>query len=284
MKLLRFGSLGLEKPGILDNEGNIRSLEGIVDDISSKQLSENTLPNLSAKTILNLPIVDSETRIGPCITNVGKFVCIGLNYKDHAEESGQPVPKEPVVFMKATSSITGPNDNIELLPGSKKTDWEVELGVVIGREAKYINKLEALNYVAGYTIINDVSEREWQLERGGNWVKGKSADSYGPIGPWLVTPDEIPDPQQLNLWLEVNGIKYQNGNTGTMIFGVAHIISYLSHCMSLQPGDVIATGTPKGVGMGMNPNIYLTDGDIVRLGIESLGIQQQTVVEYQKPI
>ena len=278
MKFLRFGSPGSEKPGLLDADGNIRDLTSVVGDISNQIVGPDSIAAIASVDISEFPIVRGNPRLGPCISGVGKFVCIGLNYSDHALESGQPIPTEPVVFMKATSSITGPNDDIRLLPGSTKTDWEVELGIVIGRDGKNIKESAALDYVAGYCIVHDVSEREWQMERGGQWVKGKSADTYGPIGPWLVTTDEIDDPQELDLWLEVNRIRYQDANTRTMIFSVSEIVSYLSHCMSLQAGDIIATGTPKGVGLGMKPPTYLKSGDIVQLGVQSLGVQKQTVV------
>jgi 2-keto-4-pentenoate hydratase/2-oxohepta-3-ene-1,7-dioic acid hydratase in catechol pathway len=278
MKFLRFGSPGSEKPGLLDADGNIRDLTSVVGDISNQIVGPDGIADIASVDISEFPIVRGNPRLGPCISGVGKFVCIGLNYTDHALESGQPIPTEPVVFMKATSSITGPNDDIRLLPGSTKTDWEVELGIVIGSDGKNIKESAALDYVAGYCIVHDVSEREWQMERGGQWVKGKSADTYGPIGPWLVTTDEIDDPQELDLWLEVNGIRYQDANTRTMIFSVSEIVSYLSQCMSLQAGDIIATGTPKGVGLGMKPPTYLKSGDVVQLGVQSLGVQKQTVV------
>ena len=278
MKFLRFGSPGSEKPGLLDADGKIRDLTSVVGDISNQIVGPDSIADIAAVDLSELPIVPGNPRLGPCISGVGKFVCIGLNYTDHALESGQPIPTEPVVFMKATSSITGPNDDIRLLPGSTKTDWEVELGIVIGRDTKNITESTALDYVAGYCIVHDVSERQWQMERGGQWVKGKSADTYGPIGPWLVTTDEIDDPQELDLWLEVNGVRYQDANTRTMIFSVSEIVSYLSQCMSLQAGDIIATGTPKGVGLGMKPPTYLKSGDVVQLGVESLGVQKQTVV------
>ena len=278
MKLLRFGSPGSEKPGLLEADGYIRDLTSVVGDISNQIVGPDSIADIASVDISEFPIVRGNPRLGPCISGVGKFVCIGLNYTDHALESGQPIPTEPVVFMKATSSITGPNDDIRLLPGSTKTDWEVELGIVIGRDGKNIKESAALDYVAGYCIVHDVSEREWQMERGGQWVKGKSADTYGPIGPWLVTTDEIDDPQELDLWLEVNGIRYQDANTRTMIFSVSEIVSYLSQCMSLQAGDIIATGTPKGVGLGMKPPTYLKSGDVVQLGVQSLGVQKQTVV------
>ncbi|MBO67250.1 MAG: 2-hydroxyhepta-2,4-diene-1,7-dioate isomerase [Acidiferrobacteraceae bacterium] len=278
MKLLRYGLQGQEKPALLDDQGVIRDLSQHVQDINPTILNPEQLHTLSEIDPIELLAVEGQPRIGPCLSGVGKFICIGLNYTDHALESGQPIPSEPVVFMKATSSIVGPNDDIVLLPGSTKTDWEVELGIVMGSDAKNITESESLDYVAGYCIVHDVSEREWQMERGGQWVKGKSADTYGPIGPWLVTGDEINNPQELDLWLEVNGIRHQDANTRTMIFSVAEIVSYLSQCMSLQAGDIIATGTPKGVGLGMKPPVYLSAGDEVRLSVEGLGTQQQNVV------
>ena len=283
MKLLRFGPRGHEKPGLLDATGTIRDLSGVVDDIAGNVLSDASLARLRELDPSKLPAVSSQThdgpRIGPCVGRVGKFVCIGLNYADHAAESGLPVPSEPVVFNKWTSAICGPNDDVEIPRGSVKTDWEVELGVVIGKAAKYIDEADALDYVAGYCVINDVSEREWQIERGGQWDKGKGFDTFGPLGPWLVTRDEVPDPQALDLWLEVDGHRYQNGNTRTMVFGVAQLVAYLSRCMSLQPGDVISTGTPPGVGLGIKPNpVYLKPGQTMRLGIAGLGEQLQRTV------
>ena len=278
MKLLRYGLQGQEKPALLDDQGVMRDLSQYVQDISPIILNPERLHALSEINPMELPAVEGQPRIGPCLSGVGKFLCIGLNYSDHALESGQPIPSEPVVFMKATSSIVGPNDDIVLLPGSTKTDWEVELGIVMGSDAKNVTESESLDYVAGYCIVHDVSEREWQMERGGQWVKGKSADTYGPIGPWLVTGDEIKNPQELDLWLEVNGVRHQDANTSTMIFSVVEIVSYLSQCMSLQAGDIIATGTPKGVGLGMKPPVYLNAGDEVRLSVEGLGTQQQNVV------
>jgi len=279
MKLLRFGPMGQEKPGLLDASGTIRDLSGIVDDIAGGTLSDASLAKLRDLDPATLPAVSGQPRIGPCVGRIGKFVCIGLNYADHAAESGLPVPTEPVVFNKWTSAICGPNDNVEIPRGSVKTDWEVELGVVIGKAAKYIDEADALDYVAGYCVINDVSEREWQIERGGQWDKGKGFDTFGPIGPWLVTRDEVPDPQALDLWLEVDGHRYQNGNTRTMVFGVAQLVAYLSRCMSLQPGDVISTGTPPGVGLGIKPNpVYLKPGQTMRLGIAGLGEQMQRTV------
>ncbi len=279
MKLLRYGPVGQEKPGLLDASNTLRDLSGVVADIHCDTLSDAALAKLRAIDPATLPAIGGQPRIGPCVGRVGKFICIGLNYADHAAESGAPIPTEPVVFGKWTSAICGPNDNVEIPRGSTKTDWEVELGVVIGKPAKYITEAEALDHVAGYCVINDVSEREWQIERGGTWDKGKGFDTFGPIGPWLVTRDEVPDPQNLTMWLDVDGKRFQNGNTKTMIFTVAQIIAYLSRCMSLQPGDVISTGTPPGVGLGIKPvPVYLKAGQTMRLGIEGLGEQQQTTV------
>lgn len=277
MKLLRYGPNGFEKPGILDENGHIRDLSAEVRDISGEILSPLSLERLKRVNVNTLPLVTGKPRIGACIGRVGKFICIGLNYSDHAAEAGMQVPSEPVIFMKATSAVCGPNDDIVIPRGSAKTDWEVELGVVIGATAKYVSKEDALAYVAGYCVINDLSERAFQLEGTGQWTKGKSADTFGPIGPWLVTADEISDPQNLDMWLEVDGRRFQNGNTRTMVFGVAHLISYLSQYMSLQPGDIISTGTPPGVGMGQRPPIYLSAGNNVQLGIEGLGTQSQRV-------
>lgn len=279
MKLLRFGPHGQEKPGLFDATGTLRDLSGIVDDIAGNVLSDASLARLREVDPATLPAVSGQPRLGPCVGRVGKFICIGLNYADHAAESGLPVPSEPVVFNKWTSAICGPNDDIEIPRSSVKTDWEVELGVVIGKPAKYIDEANALDYVAGYCIVNDVSEREWQIERGGQWDKGKGFDTFGPLGPWLVTRDEVPDPQALDLWLEMDGHRYQNGNTRTMVFGVAQLVAYLSRCMSLQPGDVISTGTPPGVGLGIKPNpVYLKPGQTMRLGIAGLGEQLQRTV------
>ena len=277
MKLLRTGAQGQERPAILHSDGTIRDLSGVVDDIAHGTLLPEGLDKLRGVNAEELPIVDESTRVGACVGQVGKFICIGLNYADHAEESGMEVPKEPVIFMKATSAICGPNDDVVLPEGAKKGDWEVELGVVIGKEAKDVSEVEALEHVAGYCVINDVSERAFQLEHGGQWVKGKSADTFGPTGPWLVTRDEVADPSNLSMWLELNGEKVQDGSTRTMVFGVAHVVSYLSRYMSLQPGDIISTGTPPGVGFGMTPPKYLKAGDEMRLGIEGLGEQHQTV-------
>ena len=280
MKLLRYGPKGREKPGILDKDGKIRDLSAHVPDIAGSVLQPDSLKKLAALDPRQLPLASGELRIGPCVGKIGKFVCIGLNYADHAAETGAPIPKEPIIFMKATSAVIGPNDEVEIPRGSVKTDWEVELGVIIGRNAKYIPENAAMDYVAGYCVVNDVSEREYQIERGGQWDKGKGCDTFGPTGPWLVTKDEVPDPQNLAMWLEVDGKRYQNGSTKTMIFNVPKLVSYLSHFMSLQPGDVISTGTPPGVGMGQKPNpIYLKAGQTMRLGIEGLGEQQQKLVQ-----
>jgi ureidoglycolate lyase len=282
MKLLRYGPKGQEKPGLLDADGKIRDLSKVVDDIAGATLTDAGLAKLRATDIATLPVVDGTPRIGPCVGRVGKFVCIGLNYADHAAESNLPVPTEPVIFGKWTSAICGPNDEVEIPRNSVKTDWEVELGVVIGKEAKYVDEASALDYVAGYCVINDVSEREWQLEHGTQWDKGKGFDTFGPIGPWLVTKDEVADPQKLDLWLEVDGHRYQNGNTKTMVFTVAQLVAYLSKVMSLQPGDVISTGTPPGVGMGVKPNaVYLKAGQTMKLGIQGLGEQTQKTVAAQ---
>ena len=281
MKLLRYGPAGAEKPGLLDADGRIRDLGGVVDDIAGATLGDAGLNALRQTDPATLPLVEGDPRIGPCVGRVGKFICIGLNYADHAAESGMELPQEPVVFFKATSAVCGPNDDTEIPRNSVKTDWEVELGVVIGTPAKYVSEAEALDHVAGYCVINDLSERDFQLHRSGQWVKGKSADTFGPIGPWLVTRDEIADPQTLAMYLEVNGHRYQDGSTRTMHFSVAKVISHLSQFMSLQPGDVISTGTPPGVGMGQNPQVYLKPGDVVELGIEGLGSQRQNVVASQ---
>ena len=279
MKLLRYGSAGKEKPGLLDQDGSIRDLSSVINDIDGETLSPRSIEQLSGIEPESLPTVAGEPRLGTCVGNISKLVCIGLNYSDHAKESGMAIPTEPIVFMKAISAISGPNDNIELIRGSKKTDWEVELGIVIGSHTKYVTEDDALDHVAGYCVVNDISERHWQLERQGNWTKGKSGDTYGPIGPWMVTRDEVSDPQALDLWLDVNGQRMQDGNTETMIFSVKTIVSYLSQCMSLQPGDVIATGTPPGVGQSMNPPVFLKAGDKVQTCVAGLGIQHQTVVE-----
>jgi ureidoglycolate lyase len=279
MKLLRYGPKGQEKPGLVDADGIVRDLSSVVDDIAGEALSDAALARLRSLDTAALPRVPDGVRLGACVGRVGKMVCIGLNYADHAAESNLPVPTEPVVFNKWTSAIVGPNDDVEIPRGSTKTDWEVELGVVIGKACKNVEAHEALDYVAGYCVVNDVSEREWQIERGGQWDKGKGFDTFGPLGPWLVTRDEVPDPQQLDLWLEVDGHRYQNGNTRTMIFSIAELVSYLSRCMSLQPGDVISTGTPPGVGLGIKPTpVYLKAGQTMRLGIAGLGEQLQRTV------
>ena len=278
MKLLRYGPPGAEKPGLIDKDGAIRDLSGVVPDIAGETLLPDAMARIQGLDPASLPTIEGEPRLGPCVGSVGKFVCIGLNYTDHAKEAGMPIPEEPVLFMKATSAIAGPDDPVAIPRGATKTDWEVELGLVIGKPAKYADEAEALSHVAGYCVINDVSEREHQLERSGQWVKGKSADGFGPIGPWLVTPDEVPDPQDLSLWLEMNGQRFQDGTTATMIFGVAHLVSYVSRFMSLQSGDVISTGTPPGVGHGRKPPVYLKPGDVMRLGIDGLGVQRQELV------
>jgi len=282
MKLLRFGEPGAERPALLDPNGEIRELTSLIPDLSGDALSPGSLAQLRQIDPETLPIVHGARRFGPCIAGVGKFICIGLNYSDHAAESGAAVPAEPIVFMKATSAIIGPNDDVVIPRGSTKTDWEVELGVVIGTTAKYVSEQDALSHVAGYCVVNDVSERAFQLEGTGQWVKGKSADTFGPIGPWLVTADEVPDPQALGLWLEVDGHRYQNGNASTMVFGVAYLISYLSRFMSLHPGDIISTGTPPGVGLGQKPPVYLRPGNVMTLGVDGLGEQRQRVLTYQE--
>ena len=276
MKYLRYGPRGAEKPGMLDQAGQLRDLSGVVSDIGGEVLTRLETLGVDPK---DLPLVPGTPRIGACVAGTGKFICIGLNYADHAAESGLQVPPEPVIFMKATSAICGPHDPILLPRGSEKTDWEVELGVVIGKPAKYVDEATALNHVAGYCVINDVSERAFQTERAGQWTKGKSCDNFGQIGPWLVTPDEVPDPQDLAMWLKVGDQTMQNGSTKTMVYGVAHVIAYLSQFFTLHPGDIISTGTPPGVGMGMKPPRYLREGEVVSLGIAGLGEQKQTVVQ-----
>ena len=278
MKLVRFGEAGAEKPGIVDRDGAIRDLSGVVADIGGAAISPEGLAGLAALDTGSLPLAPEGARLGPCVANTGKFICIGLNYADHAAESGMEVPPEPVMFMKATSAICGPNDPIIIPRGSEKTDWEVELAVIIGKRAKYVSEENALDHVAGYAVTNDVSERAFQIERAGQWTKGKSCDNYGQIGPWLVTRDEVADPQNLGMWLTVNGETKQDGSTRTMVYGVAYLVSYLSRFMSLHPGDVISTGTPPGVGMGQKPPRYLKPGDVVELGIEGLGSQRQDVI------
>lgn len=282
MKLIRFGDAGQEKPGLVEADGTIRDLSSVIEDITGATIDDATLDRIRETPPGSLPQVEDTVRIGPCVGRIGKFVCIGLNYSDHAAEAGLEVPDEPVLFMKATSCINGPNDPIVIPRGSTKTDWEVELGIVIGRETKYVDEANALDHVAGYCAVNDVSERHFQIERSGQWVKGKSADTFGPIGPWLVTRDEIADPLALPLWLTVNGEKRQDGSTATMIFSPAFIVSYVSQFMSLQPGDLISTGTPPGVGLGMNPPTFLKAGDVVELGVEGLGQQRQDVVGWNE--
>ncbi|HHW32707.1 MAG TPA: fumarylacetoacetate hydrolase family protein [Paracoccus solventivorans] len=279
MKLLRFGPPGQERPGILDAEGRIRDLSAHVDDLAGEVLTPEGLARIAALDPAALPLAEGAPRIGACVGRVGKFICIGLNYADHAAETGAAIPDEPIVFAKWTSAICGPDDDVEIPRGSTKTDWEVELGVVIGKGGRYIDEAEALSHVAGYCVINDVSEREWQLERGGSWDKGKGHDTHGPIGPWLVTPDEAGDVHDLKMWLEVDGRRYQDGSTATMIFKVPEIIAYVSRFLSLQPGDVISTGTPPGVGLGQKPPVFLKGGEVMRLGIEGLGEQTQKVVQ-----
>jgi ureidoglycolate lyase len=275
MKLLRYGPSGAEKPGLMHEDGTIRDLSAHVDDIAGDVLTDAGLARLRGIDAGSLPVVEGSPRIGPCVGRVGKFLCIGLNYSDHAAETGAAIPEEPILFFKATSAIIGPHDDVIIPKGSVKTDWEVELGIVIGKEARYVPEADALSHVAGYCVVNDVSERAFQTERGGQWTKGKSADTFGPIGPWLVTRDEVADPQDLHMWLEVDGHRWQDGSTRTMIFGVAHLVSYVSHFMSLQPGDVITTGTPPGVGLGQKPPVYLKPGQEMRLGIAGLGEQRQ---------
>jgi 2-keto-4-pentenoate hydratase/2-oxohepta-3-ene-1,7-dioic acid hydratase in catechol pathway len=280
MKLLRYGPKGQEKPGMFDGSGTVRDLSAVVADIDGTTIGADGLAKLAAVDPSSLPAVSGKPRLGPCVGRVGKFICIGLNYADHAAESGLAVPPEPVIFMKCTSAVCGPDDDIEIPRGSEKTDWEVELGVVIGKHAKYVDEKDAMDHVAGYCVINDVSERAFQIERAGQWTKGKSHDTFGPIGPWLVTRDEIPDPQNLAMWLEVDGHRYQDGSTRTMVYKVPFLIAYLSQFMSLQPGDIISTGTPPGVGMGVKPSpVYLKPGQSMRLGIEGLGEQTQRTVQ-----
>ena len=278
MKLLRFGAAGKEKPAIVDAAGGIRDLSAHVADIDLRGLDGKALDALRGIDPAALPQVPQGARIGACVAHVGKLVCVGLNYSDHAAESNMPVPTEPILILKPPSAVCGPGDDVEIPRGSKKTDWEVELGVVIGRRAKYVSEDDALDHVAGYCIVNDVSEREFQLERQGQWDKGKGHDTFAPIGPWLVTRDEVPDPQRLGMWLDVNGLRYQRGNTRTMVFGVATLVSYISRFMTLEPGDIISTGTPPGVGMGQKPLVYLKAGDVMTLGIQGLGEQRQTCV------
>ena len=279
MKLLRHGEFGKEKPGIIDQEGKIRDLSDHITDINGDNINSESLKKIASIDLYNLPIVSENTRLGACVGNIGKFLCIGLNYSDHAAESGLPVPSEPILFSKATSAIVGPNDNVEIPRNSVETDWEVELGIIIGKKAKYIDEANAEEYIAGYCVVNDVSEREFQLKKEGQWTKGKSCDTFGPTGPYLVTKDEIPDVQNLTMYLDVNGQRMQDGSTNTMIFSANHIVYYLSQFMSLNPGDVIATGTPPGVGGGMKPPVFLKAGDKMKLGIEGLGEQSQTCIQ-----
>jgi 2-keto-4-pentenoate hydratase/2-oxohepta-3-ene-1,7-dioic acid hydratase in catechol pathway len=278
MKLLRHGPAGRERPGAVAADGSIRDLSGVVADIDLRELTPQRLAELARVDLSTLPRVEPTERLGACVAPIGKVVCVGLNYSDHAAESGMPVPSEPILFLKPSSAVCGPNDDVEIPRGSRKSDWEVELGVVIGRRAKYVDEADALDYVAGYCIVNDVSEREFQLERQGQWDKGKGHDTFAPIGPWLVTRDEIADPQALSMWLDVNGRRFQQGSTSTMVFGVRELVSYISRFMTLEPGDVISTGTPPGVGMGQKPPVWLKAGDVMRLGIEGLGEQRQACV------
>jgi ureidoglycolate lyase len=278
MKLVRYGDAGKEKPGILDSAGTLRDLSGVVSDIDGTVLSGDGVAKIRAADLNSLPKVSGTPRLGPPVGNIGKFIAIGLNYSDHAKEANQQIPSEPIIFMKATSSICGANDTVVLPRGSKESDWEIELAFVIGKTAKYVTETDALSHVAGYMICNDVSEREWQLKRGPTWDKGKGFDTFGPLGPWLGTRDEIPDPQNLAMWLELNGKRMQSGNTSTMIFSVAKLVSYISQCITLKPGDVVTTGTPPGVGLGIKPNpVFLKHGDVMRLGIDGLGEQRQEV-------
>ncbi|AMV00495.1 MULTISPECIES: fumarylacetoacetate hydrolase family protein [Xanthomonas] len=282
MKLVRIGAEGHERPGLIDSQGRIRDLSGVIDDVAGEHITAAGLEKLRALDVATLPLIEGEVRYGAAVGRIGKFICVGLNYADHAAESGMEVPKMPILFMKATTAVCGPNDTVIIPRGSVKSDWEVELGVVIGDVARDVSVDQALNHVAGYAVINDLSEREFQLEHGGQWVKGKSADTFGPIGPWLVTRDEIADPQNLSMWLEVNGHRYQNGSTRTMVFGVAELVSHISRYMTLMPGDVISTGTPPGVGLGQKPPVYLKPGDVMELEIEGLGRQRQPVVAHPR--
>ncbi|MCC4601695.1 fumarylacetoacetate hydrolase family protein [Xanthomonas melonis] len=282
MKLVRVGAEGHERPGLIDHDGRIRDLSGVIDDVAGEHLTNAGLDKLRALDVSTLPVIDGDVRYGAAVGRIGKFICVGLNYADHAAESGMEVPKMPILFMKATTAVCGPNDTVIIPRGSVKSDWEVELGVVIGDVARDVSVDAALNHVAGYAVINDLSEREFQLEHGGQWVKGKSADTFGPIGPWLVTRDEVADPQNLSMWLEVNGHRYQNGSTRTMVFGVAELVSHISRYMTLMPGDVISTGTPPGVGLGQKPPVYLKPGDVMELEIEGLGRQRQPVVAHPR--
>ncbi len=278
MRLLRFGPPGSEKPGLLDTDNTIRDLSDVIDDITPANLSDEVLKRLGQLDPASLPIVDDTQRLGPCVSGSGKYLCVGLNYSDHAEESGMTPPPEPILFMKATSAIVGPDDDVILPRRSEKSDWEVELGIVIGSEARYISEQDALKHIAGYCVLNDLSERAFQLEHSGQWVKGKSADTFGPVGPYLVTRDEVPEPNNLRLWLEVDGKRFQDGTTANMIFKVPYLVSYISQFMTLMPGDIIATGTPAGVGMGQSPKVFLQEGNVMRLGVEKLGEQTQRVI------
>lgn len=277
MKLMRHGAKGAEKPALVDAQGQVRDLSGVLPDITAETLSPAALQKLREIDVAALPVIAKPGRMAPPWRGMGKFICVGLNYADHAAESGVPVPSEPVLFMKTTSALIGCNDAVVLPQGSQKSDWEVELGVVIGTKARYVSEADALKHVAGYCVVNDLSEREYQLERGGTWDKGKGCDTFGPVGPWMVSADEVADPQRLGMWLEVNGKRFQNGSTATMVFGVAHLVSYISRFMTLYPGDLISTGTPPGVGLGQKPPLYLKPGDEMRLGIEGLGEQRQRV-------
>jgi len=281
MKTLRYRIGNEVKPGILDQEGNIRDVSSLVKDWDNKNVTISKLNEIKKIYPTSLPLVENSDGYAPCVykESIGKIICIGLNYSDHAEETGMKVPPEPIIFAKATSAVIGPNDNVEIPKNSVKSDWEVELGVIIGKEAKYISESESQSHIAGYCVINDLSEREFQIEHSGQWVKGKSCDTFGPIGPYLVTTDEVPDPQNLKMWLDVNGKRMQDGSTSTMVYGVNFLISYLSQFMSLQPGDIISTGTPPGVGMGMNPQVFLKAGDVMKLGIEGLGEQTQKTIQ-----
>ncbi|BEG75015.1 fumarylacetoacetate hydrolase family protein [Achromobacter xylosoxidans] len=283
MKLVRYGQPGQEKPGLIDAQGALRDLSGVVGDIDAAAIAPAALARLARLDAASLPRVDGAVRYGCPVNGVGKIVCVGLNYADHAAESGLPVPAEPVLFLKPSSSLSGPDDPVIIPRGSVKTDWEVELGVVIGKKASYVEESEAMDYVAGYTVVNDVSEREYQIERGGQWDKGKGCDTFAPVGPWLVTRDEIADPQDLDMWLEVNGHRFQNGSTRTMVFGVKTLVSYISRFMSLMPGDIISTGTPPGVGLGQKPPVYLKAGDVMRLGVAGLGEQRQALQAWARP-
>ncbi len=278
MRLLRYGPVGRERPGLLDTTGQIRDLGGVIADVAGPALGDAMLARLKALDPASLPLVEGNPRLGPCVAGVGKFICVGLNYSDHAAETGATVPPEPILFFKATSAITGPNDPVEIPRGSVKTDWEVELGVIIGTRAKYVAEADAMAHVAGYCVVNDMSERDFQMHRQGQWMKGKSHDTFGPIGPWLVTRDDVPDPQNLAMFLDVDGKRYQNGSTRTMVYGVAHLVHYISQFMTLEPGDIISTGTPPGVGLGQKPPVYLVAGQTMHLGIEGLGHQTQVTI------